>query len=164
MHFIAKPFSIIISSIRPSVLADALDVIIAELADVACPVMPVELTMSVLSSVDVSTFVACLIRPSLDTVAVLLVVLPAALIHGTVVMHVLALAISLVVEPLALINVTIRVDQSTDTVGLACLPLPFVQRAIKPDLASFSSSRRKVCLPLTNVDRSAGKLVGLFLN
>ena len=130
MHFIAKPFALIISAIGPGVLADALDVVVAELADVAGPVVPVELTMSMLSSVDVGTFVACLIRPSFDTVAVLLVILPAALVHGTVIMHVLALAISLVVEPLALVNVAIRVDQPADTVGLATLPLPFVQRAI----------------------------------
>ena len=97
MHFVAKPFTLIISAIGPGVLSIALDIIVAELANVASPIMPVELAATVLGAVDVGTLVTGLIWPSFYAMAVLLVVLPAALVHCSIIMHVLALAVCLIV-------------------------------------------------------------------
>ena len=162
MHFIAKPFTIIIPPVRPSVLAMALDVVLSELSDVAGSIMPVEVPMAMLCAIDVGALIACLVRPRLDSLPVLLVFLPAAFVDGTVVVHVLAVTVGFVVEPLALVDVSIRMDQTTNTIGFALAPLALVQRAIEPDLATLAGSRFQISLPLSDVDGPAGQLVWSF--
>ena len=155
MHFVSVPLTLVVATVGPCVLSMALDVIVLELSDVASSVLPVELAVSMLGTVDVRPFIACFIRPRLHTMTVLLVFLPIALVNGPIVMHVLSMSVGLVVQPLALINVAVRMDQPSDAIGFAVLPLPLVERPIEPDLASLTRPRRKISLPLADIDSAA---------
>jgi len=107
VHLISRPVTIETAAIAPGVLALSRNIILLEFTNIARTIMPVELTKTVLSSVDVGTFIPGFIRPCLYSMSVLLIIFPLAFIDRSVKMQVLASSIGFIITPLAYVNISI---------------------------------------------------------
>lgn len=154
----------VVSLIAPGVFAGPCDIIQSELSFVACTIVPVELTLSVLESIYVVTLILSFVWPRLNSFTVLLVILPIALIDCSIVVQVLSPPIGFIITPLSLVNVSVGVDETPNAVGSTLLPLALIQRPIEPNLATLAGPCLHVRQPLADIDGTTGQLVGAHVN
>lgn len=110
MHLVIVPLAVVLSSIRPSVNALTVDVVVDEVTSICRAVSPEELTVAVLLPVFILTFVACIVWPNLLTLTVLFVFKPPALVASTISVVVNSIAMCLIILPISVVNIAISVN------------------------------------------------------
>ena len=164
MHLVLQPLAVVASSISPGVLPVSSDIVVLEGPCVAGSILPLEVSLTVLHPVDVTTCVLGFVRPSLYAAPMLLVVLPIAFVDRAICELLSPLALCLVIDPFALIKVSIGVDEAPDAMGFTVKPLSFVECSIELDLSAFAATLHAVLIPLANVDSAVGKPEGTHVN
>jgi hypothetical protein len=112
MHLILQPIPLVRSAIRPHVESFALNVVSHELAHELGIILPEELTLPLLLTLEVLTLVSSPILPSFHAVSVLLmninayllIEMPITNILGSIHMIVISLSMSLVFQPISFLT------------------------------------------------------------
>ena len=109
MHFVVKPFSLVLFAVTPHVETCATYLIHFEFPFVNGTISKSKLAFAILLALMVKPFINSVVRPILNTESVLFVISPIALVSSTIGMSVRALSVSFVISPLSLVYITISV-------------------------------------------------------
>lgn len=107
LHLVVYPVSIVGLVIRPHIAAPAMNLVLAECADIRASVCKVELSLAVLLPVLIEPFILSPVRPCFHAHPVLLVISPVAHISGPIRVEVGPMTMRLVVPPLSLVDISI---------------------------------------------------------
>jgi hypothetical protein len=113
-----------------------MDVVFKEFSIVGRTVGPEELTMAVLLTIAVLSFIASVVRPDLLAVTVLLIFEPVTFVTGTISVMIFSVTMGFIVLPFSVVDITVSVDKSATTICLVGTPISFIQTTVDPDLNS----------------------------
>ena len=154
---VVLPFSVVHSSINPSVHSVALHLVVDKVALEGAPVGPDELTSAVLLSVSVLSLEDSPVRPNFLPVAMVTVVDPIPIVVSPIDMDVLASAVGAIIFPVTDVDITVTVNDSPMSFLVVVHEVTIVAGAIRPDLAAATVSLSTLT-PFARIQHFLGQL------
>ena len=158
---VVLPFSVVHSSIDPSVHPVALHLVVDEVTLESAPVGPDEFTSAMLLSVAVLSFEDSPVRPHFLPVAMVAIIDPIPIVVSPIDMDVLASAVGAIIFPVTDVDVAVTMNDSPMSFLVIVHEVTIVAGAIRPDLAAPTVSLSALT-PFTRVQHFLGQL-HLFL-
>ena len=155
MHLVIQPIACVLLLVAPDIDSVALNLVHLELSLVDRSIRKGQLTLSVLLTLEVCSFIYSTVWPGLEAEAMLLVISPATYIFCSVRVRICSSPVRFVVVPISLVNVTVCMVELAFTVCLTNRPLTLVARSVEPLLFALAISLR--VKPFAFVDCSTFK-------
>ena len=154
---VVLPFSVVHSSIDPSVHPVALHLVVDEVSLEGTPVGPDEFTSAVLLSVAVLSLEDGPVRPYFLPVAMVAVVDPVPIVVSPIDMDVLASSVGAIVFPVTDVDVTVTMNDPPMSFLVIVHEVTIIAGAVRPDLATPTVSLSALT-PLARVQHFLGQL------
>ena len=154
---VVLPFSVVHSSVNPSVHPVALHLVVDKVALEGAPVGPDEFTSAVLLSVSVLSLEDSPVCPHFLPVAMMAVIDPIPIVVSPIDMDVLASAVGAIIFPVTDIDITVTVNDSPMSFLVIVHEVTIVAGAIWPDLAAATVSLSTLT-PFARIQHFLGQL------